>query len=221
MEQTETARRSRPRPLRWRLIGVIGLVIVLCAAAILYANLHQPFSLTYIATHRASPDNIKAEPDGNLWFTETGALGRITPNGTLKEFPLADLPPVADFTGGRDGTLLFSQYAGDIVRFDPKSGVFTMSPVPDTSQSAGIFSSGVFYSPLAAVGEAHGDIWILECGDTGASNCSSYWLDNIGSNTSETRYQVKLSNPTSIARSSDGNLWMTDAGANEVVRAGF
>ena len=36
------------------------------------------------------PSGITAGPDGNLWFTEAAAtIGRITPAGTVTEFPLA------------------------------------------------------------------------------------------------------------------------------------
>jgi streptogramin lyase len=38
----------------------------------------------------AKPYSIVAGPDGNLWFSDAaGAIGRVTPHGTIVEFPLA------------------------------------------------------------------------------------------------------------------------------------
>ncbi len=36
------------------------------------------------------PGYIIAGPDGNMWFTETGTIGRITPGGVVTEFPLPE-----------------------------------------------------------------------------------------------------------------------------------
>src|SRR4051794_16602276 len=37
----------------------------------------------------ASPQQITVGPDRNLWFIESGAIGRITLEGVVREFPLA------------------------------------------------------------------------------------------------------------------------------------
>ena len=34
------------------------------------------------------PGHIITGPDGNIWFTETGSIGRITPDGVVTQFPL-------------------------------------------------------------------------------------------------------------------------------------
>ncbi len=54
------------------------------------------------------PIYIKAGPDGNMWFTELvgNMIGRITPNGTVKEFPIPTrnsrpIEIVAEPGGGR------------------------------------------------------------------------------------------------------------------------
>ena len=51
------------------------------------------------------PDGITTGPDGNLWFTEFAAskIGRITPTGTITEFPIptAEQRPVRDHGGPR------------------------------------------------------------------------------------------------------------------------
>jgi hypothetical protein len=60
-----------------------------------------------------SPAGITAGPDGNLWFTELqeGMIGRITPTGAVKEFPLADPnSQLGDITVGPDGNLWFTGF---------------------------------------------------------------------------------------------------------------
>ena len=47
-------------------------------------------------------------PDGNLWFPEGGAIGRITPSGAVTEFPLPKSGSDAGaLTVGPDGKLWF------------------------------------------------------------------------------------------------------------------
>jgi streptogramin lyase len=61
------------------------------------------------------PDAIIAGPDGNVWFDDqyaaNYAVGRITPSGTITEYPLGDGLPV-DLTVGLDGNIWVAQGAG-------------------------------------------------------------------------------------------------------------
>jgi virginiamycin B lyase len=65
--------------------------------------------------------------DGNLWFTEYDGskIGRITPAGTITEFPLPIPPPYSSSrpqvtTAGPDGNLWFTESAGNkIGRISP------------------------------------------------------------------------------------------------------
>jgi streptogramin lyase len=57
---------------------------------------------------------ITVGPDGNLWFTTANALGRITPAGTITEFPIPT--PNSDPIGitlGPDGNLWFTEFLGN------------------------------------------------------------------------------------------------------------
>ena len=56
------------------------------------------------------PGVITPGPDGALWFTEHGAIGRVTTDGTIQQFPLTTPgASVADITSGTDGALWFSE----------------------------------------------------------------------------------------------------------------
>ena len=71
-----------------------------------------------LPTANSSPHNITSGPDGNLWFTESGAskIGWITPQGAITEFPLP-FPGVGSdpsgITSGPDRNLWFTEYAGN------------------------------------------------------------------------------------------------------------
>ena len=82
-------------------------------------------------------------PDGNLWFTipYQNLIARVTPTGTLSEFPVSPIPgggadsdPV-EITAGADGNLWFTQ-TGAIGRITP-SGVITQFALPSPDQQAG------------------------------------------------------------------------------------
>src|SRR6266487_4927401 len=69
-----------------------------------------------------SPGRITAGPDGNLWFTETiigpktvngpgpsGQIGRITPTGTIRTYPLPSGSLAGSITAGPDHNLWFAE----------------------------------------------------------------------------------------------------------------
>src|SRR5687767_3030047 len=76
---------------------------------------------------------ITQGPDGNLWFTERlgNKIGRITPDGTITEFPV----PTAfsepwEIAAGPDGNLWFTeQFGHKIGRITPE-GEITEFPLP-------------------------------------------------------------------------------------------
>ncbi len=74
---------------------------------------------------------IVAGPDGNIWFTEPTSIGRITPTGTITEFPFpGDESTPGDIVAGPDGNLWFvEQTAKTLGRITPK-GVVTQFPLP-------------------------------------------------------------------------------------------
>ena len=64
--------------------------------------------------------------DGNLWFTEIDgdAIGRITPQGVITEFPLPSPAsrPIG-ITAGPDGNVWFTELLGKIGRITPSGTV--------------------------------------------------------------------------------------------------
>jgi streptogramin lyase len=59
--------------------------------------------------------SITSGPDGALWFAENGAIGRITTDGTLHQFPLTIPGATAQaITSGRVGSIWFDQEVNDV-----------------------------------------------------------------------------------------------------------
>src|SRR5262249_26763972 len=60
-----------------------------------------------------TPSAIVAGPDGNLWFLIDGtgipAIGRITPTGTIAQFPVPQAAYLGDLAAGPDGNLWFTE----------------------------------------------------------------------------------------------------------------
>lgn len=145
----------------------------------------------------AVPHGITAGPDGNLWFAEFygNKIGRLTPAGSLTEFPL----PTAfsfpeDITAGPDGALWFteSSSSGRIGRITT-GGAFTEFTVPTPSGEP----YGITVGP-------DGNLWFTE-----------YHGKKIGRITpsgtiTEFPLPAASGNPPRITTGPDGNLWFTE-----------
>ena len=106
------------------------------------------------------PDGVTAGPDGNVWFTEElgNRIGRITPSGTITEFPIpsTNSQPVAIVTGS-DGNLWFAEQGSvKIGRITP-TGAITEFPLPSPDNE-----------PRAIAAGPDGNIWFaMDNGDIG------------------------------------------------------
>jgi streptogramin lyase len=79
-----------------------------------------------------APFGLTAGSDGNLWFTENwgNQIGRITPAGTLTEFPLPVRGRPVDITTGPDGNLWFTLHERPQLWSLTPTGVFTAFDLP-------------------------------------------------------------------------------------------
>jgi streptogramin lyase len=145
-------------------------------------------------TPGSSPRDIALGPDGNAWFTEAaapGRIGRITPGGQVTEFA-AGLTPNSQPTGitaGPDGAMWFTERTGARIGRIAADGTITEFPLPAGSQPGGIVSG------------PGGDLWYAdEAGRIGRMS-----TDGV-----VTTYLAVGSKPDEIAVGSDGNVWFTD-----------
>jgi virginiamycin B lyase len=92
---------------------------------------------------------ITAGPDGNVWFTSTGMVNRITPSGTITQFAAASATTQGGITSGPDGALWYAGM-GTIGRMTT-SGALTEIPAPAD-----------FTSPRQICAGPDGNIWFAE-----------------------------------------------------------
>ena len=60
-----------------------------------------------------APIGITVGPDKALWFTESGAIGRITTKGAVTIYPAGDFDE--DITAGPDDALWFTELSGNAI----------------------------------------------------------------------------------------------------------
>jgi streptogramin lyase len=144
----------------------------------------------------SDPNHITMGPDGNLWFTERSGrkIGRITPNGSITEFPPSGntLVTPAGITLGPDGNLWFAEqsasanYIGRITT----NGVITEFPTPTFTFS---FPTAITFGPDR-------NLWFTES-------------NNLGRVTGDTNIISEIPAPdvieliACIATGPDGNIW--------------
>jgi hypothetical protein len=101
----------------------------------------------------AAPNSIALGPDGNLWFTEATGIARITPAGTVTEFPLAPYDdPSSELAAGPDGNVWFTQFNEDRVGRITPGGTITL-------YTQGITANG---SPSGIATGPDGRIWFAQ-----------------------------------------------------------
>jgi streptogramin lyase len=113
-------------------------------------------------TGDTEPDGVAAGPDGNVWFTEEAGnrIGRITPGGTITEFPIpsANSQPVAIVTGP-DGNLWFAEQDTTALGRITASGAITEFPLPSPDGQ-----------PRAIAAGPDGNLWFAEQWPTATSD---------------------------------------------------
>jgi streptogramin lyase len=149
------------------------------------------------------PTGVAYGPDGNAWFTEYSGnkIGRITPTGTLVEFPIptASSHPMG-IVLGLGGNLWFVEQDGNKLGAITTAGAITEFPLP----SAGAFPAGIAASASA-----------LAITEPGANKIAFF------SNLAFTEIAVPsgLSSPHAITLGPDGAFWFLEYALSKVGRA--
>jgi virginiamycin B lyase len=104
--------------------GVIGSPIFDSLIGRLHPDGH--FSEVFLPDASSTPHRMAIAPDGNVWFAEKGAIGRITSSLKLTEFALAQ----GDYAGGialdADGNLWVAKTNG----FSGIPSIARLNPIP-------------------------------------------------------------------------------------------
>jgi streptogramin lyase len=149
------------------------------------------------------PTGVAYGPDGNAWFTEYSGnkIGRITPTGTLVEFPIptASSHPMG-IVLGPGGNLWFVEQDGNKLGTITTAGTITEFPLP----SAGALPAGIAASASA-----------LAITEPGANKIA--FFSNLGF--SEAAVPSGLSAPHAITLGPDGAFWFLEYAVSKVGRA--
>src|SRR3954470_10573964 len=96
--------------MRRSLVHLAALVTLICSHNV-GAQTVTEFP---IPTPGSQPWEITSGPDGNLWFTEQAGnkIGRITPSGSVTDFPVSPGSRPTGITTGPDGALWFTELFG-------------------------------------------------------------------------------------------------------------
>jgi streptogramin lyase len=155
----------------------------------------------------SDPLGITTGPDGNFWFTDCGvpAIGRITPQGSVNEFPLPipdpDGPPCPfGITSGSDGNLWFTingTNGANVIGRITTSGVTTEFPLPVNAET------NRTNTPYAITRGLDGNMWFTE---------SEGYIGRITPGGVITEFPLPGNESSyGITSGSDGNLWFTES----------
>ena len=164
------------------------------ASAIGAPQFDQAFDLANVQTN----GQLTLGPDGNIWVSLEGAVGRVTPSGGVTEYTSTDLPNVLAFPTGAITSAGGFIWVGQLGGNDP---IVKIAPSDPTS------ATGVPVAGLGSIGTAmttgpDGYIWFA---------VNDKIVKFAPSNpASATTYDVTGLVPRGIATATDGTLWVTD-----------
>jgi streptogramin lyase len=187
----------------FRVVAALGCAFATAVATPAIAGADPVGTVTEFSagiTSASEPYDIVAGPDGNLWFTELGGnrVARMTPTGTVTEFPVAVGSGVRGIVPASDGNLWFVTDDGTLSRITP-AGV-------QTGFAAGDAHFGGADPYMVAEG-SDGNLWFTNWDYSRISQSTP-----LGAVTS---YSAGItSRPYDIVAGPDGNLWFTEPNAN-------
>lgn len=183
--------------------------------ALIAASLHGQgitgITKTPIANAPKDIAGTTAGPDGNVWFVDfkDNAIGRLTPAGDIKLFPLPTGNSNPDqITAGLDGNLWFTEMAGRIGRITT-SGVVTEFSVANSLDGQRTIVSGV-----------DGALWFFDVQSAFPPAPAANWkIGRITTSGALTTYDLGSSDTfVTMATGPDGNLWLYDSTNNTVAK---
>jgi streptogramin lyase len=149
---------------------------------------------------------ITVGPDGALWFTENGGIGRISTSGEITEYPLPANHGGIGITSGPDGRVWFVDYLTNNIGAITTDGTLTEYPVNNPQPPPGALNlAGITVGP-------DGALWFTELG-----------ANKIGRITTAgmvTEYVVPTPNssPGQITLGPDFALWFTEGAVGKIGR---
>jgi streptogramin lyase len=149
------------------------------------------------------PMYIVAGPQNALWFSEffTNAIGRITTDGTITEFPLGSNNDIEGIAEGADGNLWFTEPGANAIGRMTPQGVVASFPIDAYDPNP----RGITLGP-------DGNIWYTEFYDG--------YIGRVTPQGVITRFPIPdyQSEPWDVKAGPDGYLYVSESGADKIAR---
>src|SRR5438477_495538 len=183
------------------LLGVAGAGAAGLIGVMHTDGTHQSVYPINASTDR--PGGIAAGADGDIWFTQlaAGLIGKISPSGTIAEYPVPKLPVGPEgIAAGPDGNMWFTESAiGKVAKIDPAGNVTEYPLSSGSSRPTGIAAG------------PDGAMWVT---DHGVDE-----IDRVlpGSGLALPPYGMQSgSGPWGITPGPDGGVWFTEESGNRI-----
>jgi virginiamycin B lyase len=174
-----------------------------------------------LPTSGADLGYITVGSDGNLWFTEhsPNKFGRITPSGTITEFPFEDIGAPNGIINGPDGRLWICEQGA----FNVNTGHQTYGRIERVNTDGTIYATyDIAPNNWQNVPEditvgADSKLWFTQFN---AISQTIYEISNVTLGGTITQYDTPTTNagPGSPILAGDGNVWFTEAYAAQLGR---
>lgn len=197
--------------MRHRLVAASSSLLLLLSGLALLGLATAPAAsaattIIPVPTSAAGLGRIVAHPDGSLWFTEEDAnkVGRLSPAGTIQEFPFAaDFPgttTVTDIDIAPDGSVwVLYQQGRWVAKLDAAGNVLI-------SGQTGDYADRLRVAP-------DGTVWVTVAGG------DNYVLRIVGNQISELPNSPECE--ASLGEAADGSMWCrTSSGLTKLGAAG-
>ena len=162
---------------------------------------------------------ISTGPDGNLWFTLGGSIGRMTPAGAVTSFQVpGTFNVLAGLTTGPDGNLWFTEREdGQTTGQQPAVGVITPAGVTTLhtlSQGTTLDPSrGVPANPGAITAGPDGNLWFIDSTGIGRMTTTGLFQQfNVPASLSPSLTAYGETGLDQITSGPDSTVWFTLGG---------
>jgi virginiamycin B lyase len=194
----------------WRFLSLTLIAVWGLAHSSSFAQVPNITEFPIPVPESGSPiSNFVQGPDGALWFIGA-AIGRITTDGAVSQFPLPSSSRVVGLTAGPDQALWFTDIGTAQIGRISTTGDVTEFPVAGATPSSGVFGG-------IAQG-SDGALWFVQ---TAANK-----IGRITTTGSVTEFPIPSVTPldgsgtSAITSGPDGALWFTEFSSNKIGRIG-
>ncbi len=143
---------------------------------------------------------IAAGADGNLWFTGTGKIGRITTAGVITQFSLpSPASSLGEIAAGPDDNLWFTEGSDNKIGRITTAGAVTEFTIPTN----GSYPYGIAAGP-------DGNLWFTESNVNSVNSTGKIGRMTMSGVFSEFALSPANRHPFSVAAGPDGKLWFAE-----------